>query len=75
MCNGDFLAGMRCMATRQQPAPDNGFAILIGRLAAVWTHPVAAWRCSDRAARIALVSGYIAAGYAIVLTALQFYQV
>ena len=58
------------MATAEQPRAS--LAILIGRLVAVWTHPVAAWRCADRAGRVALVSGYAVAGYAIVLTALQF---
>jgi hypothetical protein len=44
-------------------------AAFVGRLAAACMHPYAAWRVKP-ASRIAILSAYAAAGYAVVLATL-----
>ena len=48
------------MRKSEQPT---GFERLIGRSLALGVHPYAAWRLSPASVRIALVAGYVAAGY------------
>ena len=67
-----FLPHLDGVATQQPTAPTYRFEILAGRLLAVCAHPVAAWRCSDPAGRLALVGGYTVAGYIVVLLTLAF---
>lgn len=42
----------------------------IGRAAAIWMHPVGAWRVPSTRVRLVLVFGYVATGYLVgILTA------
>jgi hypothetical protein len=67
---GQVLAA--AWAVRPQPRiTATQYEILLGRLFAVWAHPVAAWRCCSRAGRVAVIAGYLAAGYVLTLAALR----
>lgn len=63
MAFGPQKTGMS-FASRQRMAP-----IILGRVAAACVHPIAAWRVSMSWRMLAL-TGYSAAGYVIVLSAL-----
>jgi len=47
------------------PERMNGVERWIGRAAAIWVHPVGAWRVPSRRVRLVLVFGYVATGYLV----------
>ena len=45
----------------------------IGRSAAIWVHPIGAWRVPSKRVRLVLIFGYVATGYLVgMLSALFF---
>jgi hypothetical protein len=60
------------MRLRQRPdRPSNRLEIALGRSLAICLHPMAAWRSSSHRKRLALVGGYVGAGYVATLIALR----
>ena len=47
------------------PEPMNRVERAIGRAAAIWVHPVHAWRVPSTRVRLVLICGYVATGYLV----------
>lgn len=61
-----FLRPQPHMSTLGTPAERmNRAERWIGRAAAIWVHPVGAWRVPSTRVRLVLLVGYVATGYVV----------